>query len=134
MRPHCCVSTVDLKLSVKHPFGCITVSPLLFALFVRSLNVLDAGAWHIQTSESSTRQNHTQEDSVQSLFREPCSCSDTSWHDRLIKVLSKCHDKLWRHTQKKVCIHTVHSGAHIQRYMKIYSTLINKYAKIDITM
>lgn len=60
----CAVSTVDLKMSVKHSFGCVIVSPLLFALFMCTLDVSDAGAWHIQTFESSTRQNHTQENSV----------------------------------------------------------------------
>lgn len=63
--PHCSVSThcwpenvCQTSHWVYHCFA------LLFALFMFTLCVLDAGAWHIQIFESSTRQNHTQEDSV----------------------------------------------------------------------
>lgn len=58
------MSTVDLEMSVKHPFHCIILLSPSLALFICSLDVLNTSTWHIQTVESSTRQNHTQEDYV----------------------------------------------------------------------
>lgn len=138
--PHCTVSTVDLKMSVKHSFGCVIVSPLLFALFMCPLDVSDAGAWHIQTFESSTRQNHTQENSVYWVvfcFFFPLAASlDTSWHDHLIKELTGV-TSVAKAIYTKQSVHTVcsctHTNTHTQKFMKTCSSHTSTYQYIKNT-
>lgn len=95
--------------------------PLLFELFICTLYVLDAGAWHIQTFESST--GGTTPKKIQ------CGASlDTSWHDHLIKVLSKCRDKCtWGDMHKRKCAYILYTYAHTHRHTWIYTVNTHIY-------
>lgn len=104
---------------------------LLFALFMCALYVMDAVAWHIQTFESSTRQNHTQENSVQWDFFPLAASLDTSWHDHLIKesaVVTSVAKAIYT-TGKQAYIQC----AHAQQFIIICSSSLSTYQRIKNT-